>query len=99
MNSLEFIDKEIANIRDFLALDDVLCLQTEEDYKFWYDRLKTLQQIKAELEAWEIAKAKEVDILDVKTSLDLETFNLDLVKTYQLTDYEYKTLKKALGVE
>ena len=49
--------------------------------------------------AWEIAKAKEVDILDIKTSLDLEAFNIDLVKAYQLTDYEFKTLKKALEVE
>ena len=58
MNSLEFINKEIENIKELLELDDVLCLKTDEDYKFWYDRLQTLQQIKTELEAWEVVKDK-----------------------------------------
>lgn len=56
MREIEFIDKEIKNIKEFLRLDDVLCLQTEEDYKFLYDRLKMFQQIKTKLEAWEVVK-------------------------------------------
>lgn len=57
------------------------------------------EQIKSELEAWEIAKAKEIDLYDVITSQDIEEFNCDLYKDYQLTEEEFNKLKKALEVK
>jgi hypothetical protein len=104
MNSLEFIDLEIANIREFLGLDDVLCLQTDEDYKFWHNRLQTFQQIKAELEAWYSVK-KGLKIKEGK--VDDDSFYEYLEFEDELFDeiqYEYaylnlKPIKKALEVK
>ena len=56
MNSLEFIDKEIESLKAMLELDDVLCELSDNDYKFCNDRLKTLHQIKSELEVWYVVK-------------------------------------------
>ena len=82
--TIEFIEKEIEK----LELDDVLCLSTDEDYKFWYDRLKMFQQIKTELEAWEVVKP----YIDEGVSFTLSKFlknNID----------KFETLKKALEVK
>ena len=77
--TIEFIEKEIEKLKDLLELDDVLCLTTDDDYKFLYNRLKMFQQIKAELEAWE--ESKKYFIL-----------NEGCVPFYEST-YEYITLK------
>ena len=67
MNSLKLINEEIEKLKAFLELDDVLCLQTDEDYKFWNKRLQTFQQIKSELEALEVVK-EELQIVDKTTN-------------------------------
>ena len=56
MNSLEFINEEIEKLKTILELDDVLCELSDNDHKFYNDKLQTLQQIKNELEAWEVVK-------------------------------------------
>ena len=109
MNSLEFIENIIKNLKEILKGIDKQ-IQDNQNYptllthhigekEHFEKELAHFYQIKSELEAWEIAKAKEIDILAIKTALDLESFNIDLVKAYQLTDYEFKTLKKALEVQ
>lgn len=91
--TIEFIEKEIKNIKELFELDDVLCLKTDEDYKFWYNRLQILKQIKCELEAWEICKKKSVDIEKLKLSTCLEEYNSCRYKDICLTDEEYEVLK------
>lgn len=95
MNSLEFIEKEIANIREFLELDDVLCIQTDKDYKFLYDRLKILQQIKTELEAWEVVK-KHLEYFpdDYWNGIPEEIITM----TSKIDKKDYPIIKKALEV-
>lgn len=58
MNSLEFIEKEIKFLEDMINMDLAL-IEDEEDLKEIakkQERLKHLQQIKTELEAWEVVK-------------------------------------------
>lgn len=97
MNSLEFIKKEIENLKSLLELDDVLC---DLDYKFCIDRLQTLEQIKTKLETWEIIKNKKVDttlLLKVKGVLE---YNLHISEGKEkLKEIEFNTVKKALEVE
>lgn len=86
--TIEFIEKEIEKLKDLLELDDVLCLTTDDHYKSWYDSLKMFQQIKAELEAWEVVKP----YIDEGVSFTLSKFlknNID----------KFETLKKALEIE
>ena len=52
MNSLKIINEEIEKLKTILELDDVLCELSDNDHKFYNDKLQTLQQIKNELEAW-----------------------------------------------
>lgn len=89
MNSLEFIDKEIKNIVVFLEIDEVLYELSDNDYKFYNDRLKTLQQIKTELEAWEVAKKNIV--IDITGSL----YTIQIYKQ----DEECKIFEKALEIK
>jgi len=97
MTNLEFINKEIEKIKELLELEDVLCLKNDEDYKFWYDRLKMFQQIKSKLEAWEIVKNKNVDILEFIACANIGIYNKGVVyKSHQLTKDEYDKIKKAL---
>lgn len=56
MNSLKIINEEIEKLKTILELDDVLCELSDNDHKFYNDKLQTLQQIKNELEAWEVVK-------------------------------------------
>ena len=96
MNNLEFIEKEIEKLKEFLELDDVLCLQTDEDYKFWYDRLKMFQQIKTILEAWEVVKPK------IKFEDLGEMQNGNMYRGYFddcFDEGEYNKTEKALEVE
>ena len=58
MTSKEFIEKEIEKLKELLELDNVLCLSSDEHYKSWDNSLKMFQQIKSELEAWEVVKDK-----------------------------------------
>lgn len=92
MNSLEFIDLEIEKLKAILYLDDVVCELSDNDYKLCNDRIKKLQQIKAELEAWEICKRHLI--------LDKEFHQIDL-HLHHDTKYkeDYLKLKKALEVK
>lgn len=94
MTSLEFIEKEIENIKYLLELDDVLCLKTDTDYKFWINKLQTLQQIKVELEAWEITKTDLILSILLKDLANGESVNY-----HKLSKENQETLKKALEVE
>ena len=76
MNSLEFINREIMLTQEDENIIKSQIESTPNDRKLQIklkviqECLSHLQQIKSVLEAWEIAKAKEVDILSVKTALD-----------------------------
>ena len=56
--TIEFIEKEIKNMKELLELDKILCLSPDDHYKSWYDSLKMFQQVKAELEAWKLVADK-----------------------------------------
>lgn len=94
MTSLEFIEKEIK--------------YEKERIKIWDSKLKSsqtlthLQQIKNDLEAWEVVKLKEVDLYDVTHTTNYKQYeseNVDLLKEYFLTQQEYEIIKKALEVD
>ncbi len=97
--TIEFIEKEIKNTKELLGLDDALCLKTDDDYKFWYNRLKMFQQIKAELEAWEIVKEKQVDIFYINVCKNAESYNKYKTSIRRLTNDELDKIKKALEIE
>ncbi len=90
MNSLEFINKEIENLKSLLELDDVLCELSDNDYKFCNDRLQTLEQIKSELEAWEVAKNK-LEYFEGDSSVGIEE---GVYQTSKYTPKEIKILKE-----
>ena len=106
MTSLEFIEKEIAMVKKKISMAKSKFTikgltyyhinEIKEEINILRDRLRVIQQIKSELEAWEIAKNKSVDLYDIKTSQDTEEFNCDLYTEYQLTEEEFNKLKKAL---
>lgn len=65
-------------------------------------KLQILEQIKTDLEAWEVVKLKEVDLYDVIHTTNYKQYeseNVDLLKQYFLTQQEYEKIKKALEVE
>ena len=103
MTSLEFIEKEIKKTKELLQrleklkvisnkyelqLNEVLEKDTQE--KLFY-----LQQIKSELEAWEVVKNK---ISIEKGSIDYATINIKDWH-HHLTKEQFETLKKALEVK
>lgn len=103
---LENIQKLLCYISEILSDESKLYLSKEaaikeiRKYCDEYDVTYTeLQQIKSELEVWEIAKAKEIDLYDVITSQDVEEFNCDLYIDYQLTEEEFNKLKKEMEGE
>ena len=108
MNSLEFIKKEIRKTQrsiSFVSNNLELLNENKITPDFLLARLESLnnrliylQQIKAELEAWEVAKNKCVDIHDIINCSNLEVYNTLLYKEYQLTEKEYQIIKKALEV-
>ena len=66
------------------------------------DHLKeigTFQQIKVELEAWEIVKEKQVDIFYINVCKNAESYNKYKTSIKKLTNDEFDKLKKALEVE
>lgn len=92
--TIEFIEKEIKNIKELFELDDALCLKTDEDYKFWYNRLQTLKQIKCELETWEIIKSS------INLSENCEDYkNRAYLNVINYSDKEWLILKKTLEVD
>ena len=90
--TIEFIEKEIEKLKELLELDKILCLSPDDHYKSWYDSLKMFQQIKSDLEAWEVVKKHLI--------LDKEFHQIDL-HLHHNTKYkeDYLKLKKAMEVE
>ena len=87
MNSLEFIDKEIEKIEQ--------CLMINKTHSVLNYKLKYFQQIKSELEAWEVCKKHLI--------LDKTFHQIDFIDIHLHHDTKYKEdyikLKKALEVE
>lgn len=104
MNNLEWIDKQILLVKENIQYHKDLLAESEEEYtdeiisviKLLEPELQILQQIKIELEAWEVVKNKCVDMHDIIYCSNLEVYNTLLYKEYQLTEKEYKIIKKAL---
>lgn len=88
MNSLKIINEEIEKLKTILELDDVLCELSDNDYKFYNDKLQTLRQTKEELEVWEIVK-KKVYITDGGA----------ICMVIEDDDIDYEKFEKALGVK
>ena len=61
--------------------------------------LPNLKQIKAELEAWEIVKEKQVDIFYINVCKNAESYNKYKTSIRKLTNDELDKLKKALEIE
>lgn len=100
MTSLEFIEKEIKNIKEFLSDSVNVIGKNTKDTNFWEQRLYHFQQIKAELEAWEVVKKKVKPILKMDKEdyqpayywwIANELINLDIL--------DYQTLKNVLEVK
>lgn len=58
--------------------------------------INSIEQLVDVLKTWETSKNKSVDLYDIKTSKNVEEFNCDLYKEYQLTEDEFKLLRKNL---
>lgn len=112
MTSLEFIKREIKNQKETIDIAKeyikagILIFPAEkinkENLKCMEEQLKTLQQIKTDLEAWEVVKLKEVDLYDVIHTTNYKQYkseNVDLLKEYFLTQQEYEIIKRALEVD
>lgn len=98
MNSLNFINKEIKAIqRSYSAFDlDYMLFGRESDkkeYERLLKKLKHLQQVKVELEAWEVVKNK------IYYDSSKEYIDLSLIYLGCPNDKNYQKLKKALKVE
>lgn len=87
--TIEFVEKEIRNMKELLELDNILCLSPDDHYESWDNSLKMFQQIKSDLEAWEVVKKHLI--------LDKEFHQIDL-HLHHNTKYkeDYLKLKKAL---
>ena len=97
--TIEFVEKDIDSIKELLGIDDDLCLKTDDHYKFWYNSLKMFQQIKTELEAWEVVKSyivEEDNIID----RDIKAIKVKC-QLYPKgeSNGKYEKLKKALELE
>lgn len=119
MTSLEFIKREIKNQKETIDIAKeyikagILIFPAEkinkENLKCMEEQLKTLQQIKTDLEAWEVVKNKGVDmIIFMLYDGNLEKYN-DYVKSSLENECDYEKclltqdncekLKKALGLD
>lgn len=94
MTSLEFIKKEIKKSKEFL--DKAIRYNLPTCIKNEKEKLQTLQQIKFELEAWEV----------VKSSISKEHLEDSQIRTMfgenpfmNITEEEKLIVKKALEVE
>lgn len=102
MNSLEFIEKEIDVTKKQLVKYPLSKEQSDPNYKhkeadiqyihnkYYTERLQTLQQIKSELEAWEIVKDNTI-ITDNRCRVD----TIEMYKGGK----GYEIFKKALEVK
>lgn len=95
MNSLEFIEKEIEFLKDMINMDLAL---VEDDFDLQeirkkQNRLRHLQQIKAELEAWEVVKNHEFEIDRLNTVAEYYVVHV----WKPLKPDELCIVKKALG--
>lgn len=95
MNSLNFINKEIkATQKSYSAFDlDYMLFGKESDKKEserLLKKLKHLQQVKAELEAWEVVKK------NMGQNENENGYEMNIIFYF---DEDYQTLKKALEVE
>lgn len=97
--TIEFIEKEIDSIKELLGLDDASYLKPDDSYESWYNTLKIFQQIKAELEAWEIVKEKQVDVFYINVCKNAESYNKYKTSIKKLTNDEFNKIKKALEVK
>lgn len=101
MNNIEFIEKEIENLKSLLELDDVLCEITDNDYKYYTKQLQILQQIKSELKVLQIlTKCIRVSTISYDDNDVSKTAYDYSLETYELTIEEFNTLDnycKALG--
>ena len=99
MTSKEFMEKEIEKIKELLETDGALALRNDDDYNFWNNRLNMFQQIKAELEAWEVVKpniVEEDNIID--RDIKVIKVKCQLYPKGE-SNGKYEKLKKALEVE
>lgn len=99
MNSLNFINKEIkATQKSYAAFDlDYMLFGRESDkkeYERLLKKLKHLQQVKAELEAWEICKNDPVILSTIKTLAEGESINW-----HRLPEEQRESIKKVIEVE
>lgn len=98
MNSLEFINLEIAKAKSdykkFINFGQTnFAIATEK-------RIKHLQQIKSELEAWEVVKdARKKLHFGFSYCKDIETNKIELIVSFTTEEKNKETLKKALEVE
>ena len=106
MNSLEFINKLIEDYKDSKErfLDNLKRYPNEEVFtkcvKSCEQRLQTLQQIKTELEAWEVVKRKGfIFTKEEKNQLIGNTWNIYRLSSRELNNKEYEIIKKALEVK
>lgn len=114
MNSLEFIEKIIENLKEILkGIDNriqdeqnyqTLLAHSNEEKKHFEKELSHFQQIKAELEAWGVVKKRLIrEKYGVFHSKDCSVHNytriyLKEIKEDENTE-EYQKLKKSLEVE
>lgn len=110
MNSLEYIDKQILFVKQNIQYHKELLATTEDDesieiikstIKLLEPDLQTLQQIKAELEAWYVLKP-DLEHTENKLGeheIELRVFYTDADVELHDTKEKYYKLKKALEVE
>ena len=75
---------------------------TKETINYVQMKIKNFEQIKCELEAWEVVKDKKVDIYQIIHSYNFNILTISQQndpRCYQLNEQEYETIKKALEVE
>ena len=95
MNSLDFINKEIEFLEDMISMDLSLVeddFDLQEIYKK-QQRLRLLQQIKTELEAWEVCKSDNSILYVLQTLAKGES-----IDWHRLPEEKQIKLKKALEV-
>ena len=87
--TIEFIEKNINSIKELLGSNDTS----------WYNTLKMFQQIKEELEAWEVVKpniVEEDNIID--RDIKVIKIKCQLYPKGE-SNGKYEKLKKALEIE
>ena len=99
---LKEIREQLVNITDFAtAHNDTLrvkyCLNTKEDFERYVDNIIGIKTIEKEIKALEIIKEKNVDVLRIKITTNVERYNERKIKGCRnLTQKEYDLLKEVL---